>query len=72
MDDEKLAAMRAAAAARGARGIERTSSAQVEKVIRAGSAGEKARSNSSTRSFEAVLRQGGRSGAHRKLDAATE
>ena len=72
MDAKKLEAMRAAAAARGARGIERTSTARLQAAARAGSSRRSERSNLGTRSVEAVLRKGGRSGAHRKLDTESE
>jgi hypothetical protein len=72
MDTKQLEAMRAAAAARGARGIERTSTARLQAATKAGSARRSDGSKRSTRSLEAVLRQGGRSGAHRKLDTGSE
>ena len=71
MDAKKLDAMRAAAATRGARGIERTSTARLQAATKAGSR-RSDRLNRSTRSVDAVLRKGGRSGAHRKLDTESE
>jgi hypothetical protein len=72
MDAKKLEAMRAAAAGRGARGTDRSAAARVDAVLKAGSSRRSERSNRSTRSVEAVLRKGGRSGAHRKLDTESE
>jgi hypothetical protein len=72
MDDKQLNAMRAAAASRGDRGIERASAARVETTLRAGSSQRADRSSRSTRSVDTVLRKGGRSGAHFKLDAVAE
>jgi hypothetical protein len=72
MDEKQLHAKRAAAAARGDRGIERASAARVEATVRAGGSRRADRPNRSTRSVDAVLRKGGRSGTHRKLDAVTE
>ncbi len=64
--------MRAAAAARGDRGIDRASAARIETTLRAANSRRAERSNRSTRSVDAVLRKGGRSGSHRKLDAVSE
>ena len=72
MDAKKLAAMRAAAAGRAARGNDRSTAARADAVLKAGSSRRSERSNRSTRSVEAVLRKGGRSGTHRKLDTDSE
>jgi len=72
MDEKQITAMRSAAAARGDRGIERASAARVETMLKASSLKRADRSNRSTRSVDAVLRKGGRSGTQRKLDAVTE
>jgi hypothetical protein len=72
MDAKKLEAMRAAAAGRGARGNDRSAVARADAVLKAGSSRRSERSNRSTRSVEKVLRKGGRSGAHRKLDTESE
>ena len=72
MDAEKLDAMRTAAAARGTRGIDRTSTARFKDVTKASKSRRSDRSGRSTRSFEAVVRKGGRSGEHRTLDTETE
>jgi hypothetical protein len=72
MDAKKLEAMRAAAAARGARGIDRTSTARFRATTKAGNSKRGDRSDRSTRSIEAVVRKGGRSGAHRKPETEAE
>jgi hypothetical protein len=72
MDAEKLEAMRAAATARGARGIDRTSTAHLKAAAKVGTSRRSDRSNASTRSVDAVLRKGGRSGSHRKVDTESE
>jgi hypothetical protein len=72
MDANKLEAMRAAAAGRGARGNDRSAAARADTVLKARGSRKSDHTNRSTRSVDAVLRKGGRSGAHRKLDTETE
>ena len=72
MDAKKLEAMRAAAAARGARGVDRRSTARLLAATKAGKSRRADPADRNVRSVEDVLRKGGRSGTHRKLDTEAE
>jgi hypothetical protein len=72
MDDAKLTAIRAAAASRGARRIERASAARLETLLKAATLRSRDRSDRNSRSVETVLRKGGRFGTLRKLDTESE